>query len=172
MDGTWLTPSKYIGNSQPTMYSLTATTSMQNYLAEEVMNSDMVQLMLACRQSKGEDRKKFDAAIDFLSVTLKIVEIFRDHRPVKSQFDSKLVEFQSADEYFWERSRLGQGQEGRKELMSEETRMDLDSSSVGFIHLVSIAHQISPSMSITLAESTVMLLRTSSHSSEVLGFRL
>lgn len=76
---------------------------MRNKLAEEMMNADMLNLMLAY-QSSYPNGHHLDAAVQLLRQTSALIHIFRDTRPVKSMSDERLQTLDNISQWFqnWE----------------------------------------------------------------------
>lgn len=65
---------------------------MRNHLADEVLNSKMLHLMIQYEHYLGEKRKELDGAIELLKHTSKAISIFRDLRPIKTTEDPRLLQ--------------------------------------------------------------------------------
>ena len=60
---------------------------MRNFLAEEVLNWDMFHAMKVHQNSFGEKGQILKGAVELLEQTSKLVDLFRDMRPIKSLDD-------------------------------------------------------------------------------------
>ena len=76
---------------------------MRNYLAEDVLDKEMLNLMKVNRNSQGENVEILDGAIEFLENTSKLVSVFRDMRPVKVMTDERLLTLQNVSNWFLHR---------------------------------------------------------------------
>jgi hypothetical protein len=71
---------------------------MRNHLANEVLNTDMLNLMQAYKQTSG--RKDLDATIELVSVLSKFIKFFSDLRPVRSMSDTRLDYLTEVENFF------------------------------------------------------------------------
>ena len=118
---------------------LTNASKMRNKLANQVLDSDMLRLMKAYQQSLPEVRRSsLNSAISFLQKTSTLVDIFHDcKRPVVDIHDSRLVTIGEVLNFFqtWERDIMAKSDNAKNkkaQLMTAETREDLESSLIGF----------------------------------------
>lgn len=111
---------------------------MRNKLAIEVLNKDMLYLMKSY-QSTMKNPDNLASSIELLEMTSQIVDIFCSrNRPISSQEDSRFETLHTVLNYFksWE----GAVEKSvmlvpSKNLMTLETRTDLDSALMGFTSL-------------------------------------
>ena len=111
---------------------LSTTNKMRNHLATDVLDHNMFYLMKACQASSNEP-KVYDAVVTLLGHTAKLVEVFDDPRPIASVEDTRLNDISDSLKFFndWEANCKNQA----KELLTRETRDDLNSSVAGFIQV-------------------------------------
>ena len=78
---------------------------MRNHLAEDVLDSEMLNLFIQYQQYLGENGSVLDGAIDLLKQTSKLIKIFRDMRPIKTLDDERLLELSNIGKWFneWEK---------------------------------------------------------------------
>ena len=136
-------------------FHLDSQLKMRNHLAEEVLNSDMLHAMTVYQNSLGEKGQVLNGAIELLEQTSKLVDIFRDMRPVKSVDDSRLNSLLSVSSWFkqWqcfvmENSDIPQKDKSKK-LLSAQCSEDMQSCLQGFIALCSALLRKTPSVYIT-----------------------
>lgn len=136
-------------------FHLDAQLKMRNHLAEDVLNSDMLHAMKVYQQTLGEKGQILNGAIELLEQTSRLVEIFRDMRPIKSIDDPRLNTLKSVSSWFtqWQTLIAENGDipknEKSKKLLSVQCREDIQSCIQGFIALCSKLLQQSASMYIT-----------------------
>ncbi|KAK3108741.1 hypothetical protein FSP39_014554 [Pinctada imbricata] len=120
-------------------FSLTSENKMRNYLAEDVLNSEMLNLMKQYKVSLGTVGKKLDSTIDFLENTSVMINIFRDSRPIIDHSDDRLRALRDVLTFFikWENSvkKDTSIQNKEKFLISHQTREDIVSCILGFVEL-------------------------------------
>ena len=128
---------------------------MRNHLAEDVLNSDMFHAMKVYQNSLGEKGQILNGAVELLEQTSKLVDIFRDMRPIKSLDDSRINNLLSVSSWFqqWqcfvmENSDIPQKDKSKK-LLSAQCSEDIQSCLQGFIALCSTLLRKTPSMYIT-----------------------
>lgn len=117
---------------------------MRNHLAEDVLNSEMLHVMLQYQQSLGEAGAILNGAVEFLRYTSKLVHIFQDMRPIKAFDDSRLTELKDIAQWFdnWKTSVLINtvipSKERQKQLMSMQCLEDIQACIIGFYKLCEI----------------------------------
>jgi hypothetical protein len=119
---------------------LNSESKMKNHLAEEVLDTDMLQLIMEYKISEGVNGCHLDGVIQLLESTSAIIKVFRDRRPLNSMSDHRLKELKQAHLWFltWESAVLGDNNnsvERNKRLISDKSRYDLASCIVGFNEL-------------------------------------
>jgi hypothetical protein len=129
---------------------------MRNHLAEQVLDTDMLNLMLNFKVSLGNQGSRLDAVIDLLQYTSILVSIFRDIRPITNIEDQRLIDLTRVLSWFleWERSirmKYTAASEINMRLMSDESRQDLESCIIGFQQLVILVQCKHPGLSIVPA---------------------
>ena len=113
---------------------------MRNHLAEDVLGSEMLHL-LKC-YSSSNPAAECQGAIEFLSQTSVLIDIFRDSKALHEETDSRIVELSSVLQFFksWETWVLSQTHKTTKEksqmLLTSQTMEDLYSCLIGFVELV------------------------------------
>lgn len=119
----------------------TTQSKMRNHLAEQVLNDDMLELFTEYQSHLGNKGSALNGPIELLKRTSRIIEIFRDYRPVRDISDHRLLEVNEVLQWFksWESkiesdAAIPQKQKGLK-LMSAQCREDLNSCLTGFIQL-------------------------------------
>lgn len=128
---------------------------MRNYLAEDVLDKEMLNLMKVYRNSLGEKGEILDGVIEFLESTSKLVSIFRDMRPVKVMTDEKFLTLQNVSKWFlqWEAhiydNKSLSKKQMTKSLMSNQCHEDIQSCIQGFIMLCEKVLHISPGVYVT-----------------------
>ena len=65
---------------------------MRNHLAEDVLDTEMLNLFIQYQQYLGEKGSILDGAVELLKRTSKLIQIFRDMRPIKYKEDQRLSE--------------------------------------------------------------------------------
>ena len=118
---------------------LTSETKMRNYLAEDVLNGEMLHLMQNYKVSLKEKGGKLNATIDLLEKTSTLIQNFRDNRPITYDGDDRLKQNREAMDFFvtWEKEIKENDNIKNKEhcLISHQTRQDIVSSILGFEEL-------------------------------------
>lgn len=75
--------------------------SKTNYqLAEDVLNSEMLQLVKSYQKCHGEKRSALNGLVELLEQTSKLIDIFNDLHPVKSEDDHRLTELMRISKWF------------------------------------------------------------------------
>lgn len=112
---------------------------MRNYLAEDILNNEMLHLMQQYQMYLGPKGCVLDGAIEFLGHTSKLIEIFRSKKPVQSKDDERLFELRTINAWFetWE-SAPGSSS---KHLMSAQCHEDIHACIVGFLNLCELCLQ-------------------------------
>lgn len=113
---------------------------MRNHLAEHVLNGDMLHLFLEYQSYLGGKGAVLNGVIQLLRVTSKLIEIFRDRRPVKSMDDERLAELQYVLSWFsdWNAgvTKLDISKTKKSKLiMSSQCQEDLKVCILGFFEL-------------------------------------
>ena len=129
---------------------------MRNHLAEAVLNTDMLQLMLGRRSYIGVHGVKFDAAISLLQRTSILVAIFRDQRPICDEADPRLQQLRDVLVWFktWENDisiKYATPGERNRRLLTAETRQDVDSCITGSCAMLQVRARLSPGSSVVPA---------------------
>lgn len=70
----------------------TAAEKMRNHLAQQMLDSDALQLFQAykCSLNQANDTTILDGTIAFLEHTSRVIRIFRDTRPVTDHKDERV----------------------------------------------------------------------------------
>ena len=118
-------------------FFLTQESKMRNRLAEDVLSEEMLNLMLAFQKFLGEDGYLLNDTVALLKATSVIVSTFRDRRPIVDIEDKRLDGLLSALTWFhdWEahvNSKKNPVSNRDKQLLSPQTREDLNSCIIGF----------------------------------------
>lgn len=114
---------------------------MRNYLAEDVLNSEMLHLMRQYQNYLGEKGQVLNGVIEMLENTSQIVSIFRDMRPIKISTDPRLSTLKGVSNWFlqWERcvyeDKILSKKDMGKRLMSSQCHEDVQACVLGFISL-------------------------------------
>ena len=111
---------------------------MKNHLAEEVLNSDMLQLFLQYQSHLGEKGSMFNGTIQLLRQPSALINIFRDVRSVSNLNYNRLKQLQEILSWFGEwKSGIQAKSLSNKEkascLMSTQCMEDLESCIIGLI---------------------------------------
>ena len=114
---------------------------MRNHLAEEALDNNMLNLM---QQYQGslKDGRYLESTIDLLTNTSKLIEIFRDSRPIIDFNDKRLQTLKLIEKWLddWnsEVNNLDVSSvEKNKSFLSKESYQDTISLLTGFMHLCS-----------------------------------
>ena len=86
---------------------------MRNHLAEEVLNSEMLNLFKMYKNTLGEKGKILDGAIELLQKTFEIISIFRDFKPITNVNDPRLVTLNEVSLWFLEWEEFGNEKENK-----------------------------------------------------------
>jgi hypothetical protein len=138
-------------------FNLDSQMKMRNHLAEEVLNIDMLHAMKTYQKTLGEKGQALNGAIEFLEQTSKLIDIFRDFRPIKSKEDSRLNALLSISDLFqqWstfiEQNKDIPNNQKSKKLLSAQCTEDIQSCIKGFVSLCLKVLQNSSAMYITPA---------------------
>ncbi|XP_014664264.1 PREDICTED: uncharacterized protein LOC106806734 isoform X2 [Priapulus caudatus] len=130
---------------------------MQNKLAEDVLNKEMLHLFKAYQKAEGRNGDSLNGAIQLLEATSVLIANFTDTRPITSVEDDRLHCNARALQWFtsWEDGVMSDLQDTaivkRKKLMSQETRFDMKSAILGFGSLVRQKQKTHPGTSINAA---------------------
>ena len=110
-------------------FFLDTSAKMRNHLADEVLNERMLKLVLEYIKSTPQSEDSLKGVVDILSQTSKIVDIFRDHRPIRSMEDERIGILKQFHEWLklWETSA-----ENNRQLLSPECRKDWSSTILAF----------------------------------------
>jgi len=117
---------------------------MRNHLADEVLNSDMLNLMIQYQTHLGSKGVVLNGAIELLWYTSKLVSFFRDMRPVKQMNDTRLHDLLSVANFFddWKTASLNKSSlksvERSKQIMSIQCHEDIQSCILGMIELCKV----------------------------------
>ena len=117
---------------------LTTTNKMRNHLCEEVLNSDMLNLMEEYVQSLSNDRENYQSTVEFLRCTSILVDIFTNvNSKIDNKYDVRINEVRQVLEFFttWE-EQFSDPADIRKHLISQQTHQDINSTLMGFLTLV------------------------------------
>lgn len=138
-------------------FFLSNQSKMRNHLAEEVLNAQMLHLMMQYQVSLGEKGEVLNGVIEFLKVTSKLIEFFRDMRPIRVIEDERLTEVKSVSQWFafWETCAANNNDMSQKEkgkmLMSYQCHEDIHSCVIGFIEMCGIVLKDNSTIFITPA---------------------
>lgn len=120
--------------------NLTCHTKMQNLLAEEVLNSEMLYSMTQYQVYLGSKGIELNRTIELLTYTSKLKDVFRDMRPIMHLGDDRLGELREISAWFnkWKCN----SKDKAKACMSYQCHEDIQSCTIGFIELCSmVIHQ-------------------------------
>lgn len=119
-------------------FYLTSESKMRNTLAEDVLDSEMLHVMLCYQKSLGDNPKahELNGTIRLLRNTSVIIKNFRDHRPIKDSSDERLRENEQVLTWFqaWENEIRSDDEikDKEKSLISFQCREDIFSLLKGF----------------------------------------
>lgn len=112
---------------------------MRNYLAEEVLDEEMLHLFLEYQSTLGKNGFILNGPIKLLQQTSTLVRIFRDRRPVMSLDDERLRDLQHVLAWFQEwREGIQKESSPNRCLMSYQCMDDIESRIIGFLELCSV----------------------------------
>jgi hypothetical protein len=113
--------------------NLTNHSKMRNHLAEEVLNSEMLNLMTQYKSYLGSKGDVLNGTIELLQKTSKLIDIFRDMRPIMHFHDGRLLELREISSWFdkWKNN----SNNNAKDCMSYQCHEDIQSCILGFIEL-------------------------------------
>jgi len=137
--------------------NLDSQLKMRNYLAEDVLNSEMLHSMKVYQKHLGDKGIVLNGIIELLEHTSKLVDIFRDMRPIKTLSDNRICQLKEVDMWFteWESSVKGDHDMSKTEktkcLMSQQCHEDIHASLQGFVALCETVHSMDTPLSITPA---------------------
>ena len=117
---------------------------MRNHLAEDVLDSEMLNLLLNYKDTLGEKGSVLDGAIELLKNTSILISVFRDRRPLYSSDDDRLTQLNTVKDWFikW------QTDSDRNNIMSRECMEDVSATIEGFQQLCSYINREYPGWSI------------------------
>lgn len=122
-------------------FNLDCQLKMRNHLAEEILNVDMLYAMKMYQNTLGEKGQVLNGAIELLEQTSKLIQIFRDMRPIKCIDDSRIITLRDISAWFlgWTSSiqtndSIPSKEKGKK-LLSHQCSEDLQSCIQGFLCL-------------------------------------
>ena len=113
---------------------------MRNHLAEEALDDNMYNLMVKYRDSLNHG-KHLDGTIDMLDQTRKIMEVFRDSRPLCDINDKRLQILQDVETWLINWSDSVSEDEKKKSFLTKETFLDTISMLKGFKQICKIRIQ-------------------------------
>ena len=110
-------------------FELTGPNKMRNKLAEDVLDSEMLNLFRELKKSKGSDCLQYNGTIALLEKTSKLVSFAQDMRPL-TQFDQRIETLHELKNFFltWDKS-------PPKEKLSSQCMEDIFSYLLGMISL-------------------------------------
>ena len=122
---------------------LTQQGKMRNHLAEEVLNSEMLNLILEYKASLANQGDILNGVLEFLKKTSKMIEVFHSTRPICTKDDERLKELAEINIWFSDWTRCVQAQKCKnadksKQLMSNQCMEDINSCLQGFLDLCSM----------------------------------
>lgn len=117
---------------------LTSASKMRNYLAEDVLDAEMLNLMLNYQNSlSNENALNLSGTVALLQQTSVLISVFRDSRPIHQPSDERLQKLKEVVNWFdsWEVSNMKSEKIRSKEksLISHQTRQDILSCIYGFL---------------------------------------
>jgi hypothetical protein len=119
---------------------LTTQSKMRNHLAEDVLNSEMLNTMIQFQASLGPKGDILNGTIEILKQTSKLIDIFRDMRPITHMEDPRITELLEISSWFqtWkifiETSKMS-SKEKQHQFLSYQCYDDIISCIFGFIGL-------------------------------------
>ena len=122
-------------------FFLTPVLKMRNGLAADVLNNEMLYLM-KCYQATLTNQFQLAATVELLENTSVLVEVFHDKRPIANLSDKRLKDVCRVLEYFndWQDKVTSSDTHSvKKNLITSQTREDINSSIQGFVSLCDIS---------------------------------
>lgn len=112
---------------------LSCHSKMRNHLAEDILNTEMLHCMCQYQLYLGEKGSILNGTIELLKQTSRLIDIFRDMRPITHIDDSRLRELQEISNWFddWK----CKSADKPKHCMSYQCHEDIQSCTLGFIEL-------------------------------------
>jgi hypothetical protein len=114
---------------------------MRNHLAEDVLDTDMLHLMLQYQNSLGAKGSVLNGTIEFLRHTSKLIQIFKDMRALKSLDDPRLEELLKVAKWFedWKVNSLSNTsippKDRQRQILSAQCHEDIQACIIGFYQL-------------------------------------
>ena len=131
-------------------FNLTNTLKMRNHLAEYVLNSDMLLLLLEY-QKEIDSPQEIDGMIDVLRMTSPFISIFRSNEPINHMQDERITQLSQILGFFTDwRIFCNEKKDPSSKVsnfITDESYQDLISCIQGFLHLCE--HRISCGKSVT-----------------------
>ena len=108
------------------------SSKMRNKLAEDVLNTEMLNLMISYKENLGEKGECLNGAIELLQKTSCLINNFRDRRPIHTLADNRLSQNREVQCWFleWETKT-----KTSKDVMSSMCHEDIQSSIIAFEQL-------------------------------------
>jgi hypothetical protein len=128
---------------------------MRNHLAEDVLDTEMLNLFIQYQQYLGEKGSILDGVVELLKQTSKLIQIFRDMRPIKYKEDQRLTELSEIGKWFdiWEKNAMKltsiKAKDRSRRILSHQAHEDIQSCIVGFIELCKTLLTLSNKVHIT-----------------------
>jgi hypothetical protein len=122
---------------------------MRNYLAEDVLNSTMLNSFKIYKENLGEKGQILNGVIEFLEHTSQLVAIFRDGRPIKEMSDTRLNQLKLVNSWFFEWEENTPQNEKQRNLMSHQCHEDIHSCILGFLDLCETVLKLQTSSFVT-----------------------
>lgn len=140
--------------------NLSQTGKMRNALAEQVLDSNMLDLVQAYKDSK-EELDHDVSGITVLQHTSKLVQIFHDMRPIYTMEDKRIDDVRSCAFFSdWQMHVLQDKEISAKNkyrhLITEQTLTDIKSALFGFIQLCDITTDLKMSIRPALINSDII----------------
>jgi hypothetical protein len=73
---------------------------MRNFLAEDVLNSEMLHGMQIYKHNLGGKGSVLNGAIKLLQQTSIMIKIFRNNKPIREMNDDRITQLQAVDSWF------------------------------------------------------------------------
>lgn len=134
---------------------LSNQSKMRNHLAEDVLNSEMLNLVLQYQQYLGEKGEVLNGLVELLQQTSKLIQLFRDMRPVRATDDPRLTELLNISQWFtdWETYSLSNTSVPKsmrqKTILSSQCHEDIQACIIGFVELCTMLITPGSAMHIT-----------------------